>query len=163
VIIEDMINYSFVIRKAVESDAPAIHGIMQESFQKYMMDSSLTNPMDAMMESIDVITEDIRTKEVFIALIDGIAVGSARVEILPDNTAYLSRFGVRPAYNNIGVGIAMMSLIDKMLVEKGIKCVKLHTASKNKDLVRFYYGRGFYIESTTTDRGYIRALLVKEY
>lgn len=158
-----MINYSFVIRKAVESDAPAIHGIMQESFQKYMMDSSLTNPMDAMMESIDVITEDIRTKEVFIALIDGIAVGSARVEILPDNTAYLSRFGVRPAYNNIGVGIAMMSLIDKMLVEKGIKCVKLHTASKNKDLVRFYYGRGFYIESTTTDRGYIRALLVKEY
>ncbi|NMA33161.1 MAG: GNAT family N-acetyltransferase [Clostridiaceae bacterium] len=156
-------NYAFIIRKAVESDAPAIHEIMMESFQKYMMDSNLTEPLDAMMESIEAITDDIRTKEVFIALIDGIAVGSARVEILPDNTAYLSRFGVRPTYSNIGVGIAMMSLIDRMLVEKGIKCVKLHTASKNKDLVRFYYGRGFYIESTTTDRGYIRALLVKEY
>ena len=116
-----MINYAFIIRKAVESDAPAIHEIMMESFQKYMMDSNLTEPLDAMMESIEAITDDIRTKEVFIALIDGIAVGSARVEILPDNTAYLSRFGVRPADNNIGVGIAMMSLIDRMLVEKGIK------------------------------------------
>ena len=36
-----MFNYSFVIRKAVESDAPAIHEIMQESFKKYMMDSDL--------------------------------------------------------------------------------------------------------------------------
>jgi ribosomal protein S18 acetylase RimI-like enzyme len=158
-----MFNYSFVIRKAVESDAPAIHEIMQESFKKYMMDSDLKGSLDALTESVDDILDDIRAKEVFIALIDGIAVGSARVEMLPDNTAYLSRFGVRPGYNNIGVGISLMSLIDKMLIEKGIKCVKLHTASKNMDLVRFYYGRGFYVESTTNDKGYIRALMVKEY
>lgn len=160
---ENMFNYAFIIRKAEESDAPAIHEIMQESFEKYMRDSNLTEPLEAMTETVDVIINDIRTKEVFIALIDGIAVGSARVEILPDNTAYLSRFGVRPAYNNIGVGIAMMSLIDKMLIEKGIKCLKLHTASKNRDLVRFYYGRGFYIDSTSKEKGYIRALMVKEY
>jgi ribosomal protein S18 acetylase RimI-like enzyme len=158
-----MFNYSFVIRKAVESDAPAIHEIMQESFKKYMMDSDLKGSLDALTESVDDILDDRRAKEVFIALIDGIAVGSARVEMLPDNTAYLSRFGVRPGYNNIGVGISLMSLIDKMLIEKGIKCVKLHTASKNMDLVRFYYGRGFYVESTTNDKGYIRALMVKEY
>jgi ribosomal protein S18 acetylase RimI-like enzyme len=136
---------------------------MQESFKKYMMDSDLKGSLDALTESVDDILDDIRAKEVFIALIDGIAVGSARVEMLPDNTAYLSRFGVRPGYNNIGVGISLMSLIDKMLIEKGIKCVKLHTASKNMDLVRFYYGRGFYVESTTNDKGYIRALMVKEY
>jgi hypothetical protein len=28
--------------------------------------------------------------------------------------------------------------------------------------IRFYYGMGFYIHSTSTDRGYIRALLCKE-
>jgi len=50
-----------------------------------------------------------------------------------------------------------------MLIEKGIKCLKLHTASKNRDLVRFYYGRGFYIDSTSKEKGYIRALMVKEY
>ncbi|MDI9501078.1 MAG: GNAT family N-acetyltransferase [Clostridiaceae bacterium] len=158
-----MFNYTFMIRKAVESDAPAIYEIMQDSFKKYMKDTDVKEPLDALTETLDDIIDDIRTKEVFIALIDGIAVGSARVAILPDNTAYLSRFGVRPAYNNIGVGMALMSLIDKMLIEKGIKCVKLHTASKNRDLIRFYYGRGFYIESTTNDRGYIRALMVKEY
>ena len=98
-----MFNYSFVIRKAVESDAPAIHEIMQESFKKYMMDSDLKGSLDALTESVDDILDDIRARKLFIALIDGIAVGSARVEMLPDNTAYLSRFGVRP-YNNIGVG-----------------------------------------------------------
>jgi len=29
-------------------------------------------------------------------------------------------------------------------------------------LVRFYYGQGFFVHSTTTDRGYIRALMVLE-
>lgn len=56
-----------------------------------------------------------------------------------------------------------MNLADKVLTAKGVKKVYLHAASKYKDLIRFYYGRGFYIDSTTKDRGYVRALLVKEY
>ena len=88
-----MFNYTFMIRKAVESDAPAIYEIMQDSFKKYMKDTDVKEPLDALTETLDDIIDDIRTKEVFIALIDGIAVGSARVAILPDNTAYLSRFG----------------------------------------------------------------------
>lgn len=158
-----MINYSFIIRKAVEEDAPAIHEIIQESFTKYIAEAGLTTTMEALHESIEDIIRDIRTKEVYIALIDDIVVGTARVTILPDNTAYLSRFGVRPSYHNIGIGKSLMNLIDKMLMKKGIKSVSLHTASKYKDLVRFYYGRGFYIDSTTKDKGYVRALMIKEY
>lgn len=158
-----MINYSFTIRKAVEEDAPAIYEIMQESFSKYMADTGLTVTMDALQESCEDIVRDIRTKEVYIALIDNVAVGSARVSILPDNTAYLSRFGVRLSYHNIGIGKSLMNLIEKSLIKRGIKSVSLHTASKYKDLVRFYYGRGFYIDSTTKDKGYVRALMIKEY
>jgi len=158
-----MINYSFIIRRAVEADAHAIHEIMQDSFIKYIADTGLTAPVEALQETVEDIARDIRTKEVYIAIIDDVPVGSVRISILPDNTAYLSRFGVRPSYNNRGIGKALMSLVDKMLIEKGVSKVKLHTASKYKDLVRFYYGRGFYIESTTTDKGYIRALMVKEY
>jgi ribosomal protein S18 acetylase RimI-like enzyme len=158
-----MINYSFIIRKAVEEDAPAIREIIQESFSKYVAETGLTSSMEALQESCEDIIRDIRTKEVYIALIDDVAVGTARVTILPDSTAYLSRFGVRPRYNNIGIGKSLMNLIDKMLMQKGIKSVSLHTASKYKDLVRFYYGRGFYIDSTTKDRGYVRALMIKEY
>lgn len=47
--------------------------------------------------------------------------------------------------------------------EMGISKLYLHTASKLVSLIKFYYGRGFYIDSTTKDRGYIRALLCKEY
>lgn len=156
-------NYSFIIRKATVDDAQAIQSITQEAFKKYMKDTGLKGTMEALDESLEDITSDIRTKEVFVAFIDNTPVGTIRVQILPDNTAYISRFGVSLAYHNIGIGKSLMNLVDKLMYAKGIKRVSLHTASKYKDLIRFYYGRGFYIDSTSKDRGYIRALLVKDY
>ncbi len=156
-------NYSFIIRKASPEDAPAISGIMKEAFNKYIKDTGLTGTVDALTEGLENIEADILEKEVYIALIDDIPVGTVRIKILPDKTAYISRFGVRLDYHNIGIGKSLMSLADKILKSQGVKRVSLHTASKYGDLIRFYYGRGFYIESTSTDRGYIRALLVKEY
>ena len=158
-----MVDNSFTIRKAEPADAPAIRDIMQDAFAKYMKDACLTGSMDALLESVEDIIEAIKTQEVYIAIIDDVAVGSLRIKLLPDNTAYLSRFGVRPSYHNIGIGKSLMNLVDKLLTARGIKSVSLHTASKYCDLVRFYYGRGFYIDSTTKDRGYIRALMIKEY
>lgn len=156
-------KYSFVIRSASKEDAEAIQMITREAFTKYMEDTGLTGTMEALMESLEDIKKDIETKEVFVAFIDNTPVGTIRVEILPDNTAYISRFGVSLKYHNIGIGKSLMNLVDKLLMSKGVKKVFLHTASTYKDLVRFYYGRGFYIDSTTKDRGYVRALLVKEY
>ena len=86
-----------------------------------------------------------------------------RIEIKPDNTAYLSRFGVSALHQNNGIGKILMNAVDNSMRELGITCLYLHTASRMFSLIRFYYGRGFYIESTTNDRGYIRALLCKEY
>lgn len=156
-------NYSFVIRRAVQSDAQDIKIIMQEAFKKYMADTGLVGTMEALEESLEAIAYDIETKDVFIALIDSIPVGTIRVQINDDNTAYISRFGVRLDYHNIGIGKSLINLIDKLLISRGVKKVSLHTASRYKDLIRFYYGRGYYIDSTTKDRGYVRALLVKEY
>jgi ribosomal protein S18 acetylase RimI-like enzyme len=161
--VTQMLNYSFTIRRAVVEDAEAIQDIMRESFKKYMEDAGLTGTMEALEESIDHIRKDIESKDVFIAIIDNIPVGSIRVEVLPDKTAFISRFGVKLDYHNIGIGKSLMNLVDKMLKSRGITKVSLYTASKYKDLIRFYYGRGFYIDSTAKDRGYIRALLVKEY
>ena len=53
--------------------------------------------------------------------------------------------------------------VDIKMKDMGIKKIYLHTGSKVASLVKFYYGRGFYIDSTTKDKGYVRALLVKEY
>ncbi|HEX3030258.1 MAG TPA: GNAT family N-acetyltransferase [Clostridia bacterium] len=156
-------NYSFVIRKALTEDAEAIQGIMHEAFKKYMTDTGLSGTMEALEESIETIVNDIKSKDVLIAFIDDIPVGTIRLQVLEDDSAYISRFGVRLEYHNIGIGKSLMNLADKLLKSKGVKKVSLHTASRYIDLVRFYYGRGFYIDSTTKDRGYIRALMVKEY
>lgn len=156
-------NYSFLIRKANNDDAEAIQIITREAFKKYMEDAGLKGSMEALDESLEDIKEDIASKEVFVAFIDDTPVGAIRVKIFPDNTAYISRFGVSLQYHNIGIGKSLVNLVDKLMKSKGVKKVSLHTASQYKDLIRFYYGRGFYIDSTTKDRGYVRALLVKEY
>jgi len=156
-------DFSLIIRKAVPDDAQAIQDIMKEAFEKYKSDIKLEGSMEALEESLEDIKKDIETKEVFVAFIDGNAVASIRVEILPDKTAYISRFGVKLQYHNMGIGKAMMSIVDELLISKGVKKAYLHTASKYKALVRFYYGRDFYVHSTSEEKGYIRALMVKDY
>ena len=160
-----MTQYSFIIRRAELSDAPAIKEIMQLAFEKYAHDVKIPVDVDmeALTESIQQIETDIRDKHVYIALVDGVAVGSLRVSINNDQTAYLTRFGVRSDYTNIGIGKALMSVVDKLIAEQNIQKLMLHTASTYSELMRFYYGIGFHIDSTSKDRGYIRALLVKEY
>lgn len=152
----------FVIRKATPEDAEVIRKIIGEAFRKYMEHAGIEGTMEALEETADDIKKDIETKEVFIALADDIPVGTMRIQLFPDSTALISRFGVKLDYHNIGIGRALMSLADEHLKARGIKKVRLYTASKYKELVRFYYSRGFYIDSTTTDRGYVRALMVKE-
>ena len=156
-------DYSFIIRKADLDDAPAIQSIVKESFKKYMEDTGLKGTMEALEETLEDIRKDIESKEVYVAFTDNIPVGSIRIEFLPDGKAYISRFGVRLQYHNIGIGKSLMNLVDKLMIDRKVKSVSLHTASKYTELIRFYYGRGFYVDSTAKDRGYVRALLVKEY
>ena len=158
-----MRNKVFEVRKAAIGDIPEIHQITKEAFEKYMELAGLKKKVAALEENYGDIKKDIETKEVFIAFLDGIPVGSARVEMFPDQTAYLTRFGVRPDYQNHGIGKALMNAVDVTIKQMGVKKLFLHTASKAAPLVRFYYGRGFYVDSVTKNRGYIRALLCKDY
>jgi ribosomal protein S18 acetylase RimI-like enzyme len=158
---------SFTIRKATIDDAEAIQHITRESFTKYVKDSGLTNTIDALSESLDQILKDIEEKDVYIFLIASKPVGSIRVDILRDGflrdgSAYISRFGVLPEYQSFGIGGSLLSYVEEILKAKGVKKMMLHTASKHKKLICFYYSRGFYIDSTSKDRGYVRALMVKE-
>jgi len=156
-------NYSFIIRKAIKEDAPDIRGIMLHAFDSYKAAAKITSPLDAMEESIDKIECDIVSKDVFIALMDGVPVGTVRVTPVDAETALLTRLGVVPHSQNIGIGKSLVNLVDKVALEKKYKKVHLYTSTKNSALIRFYYGRGFYIDSTDKGRGYIRALLIKEY
>ncbi|TDT45982.1 GNAT family N-acetyltransferase [Fonticella tunisiensis] len=151
------------VRRAKLEDISEIQRITKEAFKQYREYAGGDSKIAAMEETYEDIKRDIETKEVFVALLNGIPVGSVRIEVFPDKTAYLSRFGVRPDYQNNGVGKALLDVVDTAMKEMGIKKIYLHTASKATPLICCYYKRGFYIDSTTKDRGYIRALLCKEY
>ncbi len=153
----------FEVRKATIEDIPEIQKITKEAFEKYVQLAGITWKIDALEEEYENVKKDIETKEVYIAFFNQIPVGSVRIEIFPDHTAYLSRFGVRLDYQNNGIGKALMNVVDQEMEALGVKQMCLHTASKIPSLIRFYYGRGFYIDSTTKDQGYIRALLCKDY
>ncbi|MBC7765746.1 MAG: GNAT family N-acetyltransferase [Hyphomonadaceae bacterium] len=153
----------FEVRGADPEDAQAIKEITKEAFLKYIELSGIQGKVAAIEESLEDIVQDIKTKHVFVAYIDHVPVGSVRVEIFEDGTAYFSRFGVRLVYQNNGVGKALMNVVDMHMKQLKVKKLLLHTASKFFSLMRFYYGRGFYVQSTTQDRGYIRASLCKDY
>lgn len=153
--------YSFIVRQAALEDAEAIYTILQDAFKEYSLITGVEKP-DALCETVDDIKRDIQSKMVYVAVIDDKKiVGTLRLEI-NGKEAYLSRFAVDPKSRNNGIGKSLMSVVDKYLKEKGVHKVTLHTASRHGELMRFYYGRGFYVEAIETDRGYLRARMVKE-
>ncbi|MDR3120852.1 MAG: GNAT family N-acetyltransferase [Clostridiales bacterium] len=156
-------EYSFIIRKAVREDADAIYGILKNSVSEYIERSGIPLPLDAMLESVEAIERGIEAADVFIAIMDGIPVGTVRVALREGAPALLSKLGVVSGYHNIGIGKSLMNLVDKVLSERGVASLELYTAAKNANIMRFYYGRGFYVDSTAKERGYIRALMRKDY
>ncbi len=155
--------YAFEVKHATEEDIPAIQKITKDAFLKYCENANLSYDIEALNETYDDIRQDIKDKNVFVVRIDDEPVGAVRVEILPNGEAYLSRFAVDNNNRNNGIGKILMNVVDKVMRENGVKILRLHTASKVTALIRFYYGRGFYIASVDNGRGYPRAELVKEY
>ncbi len=158
-----MANSGFEIRNATMDDIDEIQEITHAAFLKYVELAGIEGDIAALTETADDVKHDIESHMVLVAYINGKVVGSVRVKRLSDDVAYLYRFGVHPNFQNLGIGKALMNLVDINMKVRGFKQLQLHTGAKIKPLVIFYYGRGFYIDSTNKDRGYIRALLCKDY
>ena len=153
--------YSIEIKEATKADAPAILEIMKDAFAKYERDLGMQGHVTALKETVEDIERDIEEQIVLIGFVNGDAVGSVRVEILGD-LAYLSRFGVKSANTKTGLGGLLINEVESLCREQSVRAIALHTSSRMFGLIRFYYGHGYFIHSTATDRGYIRALLVHE-
>ncbi|MBZ4665898.1 GNAT family N-acetyltransferase [Mahella sp.] len=149
------------VRKAALEDAASIYDIIQEAFTKYQKDLNADAKVAALYETVEDIKRDIECKCVLIAFLGNIPIGTIRYEIKADGTAYLSRFGVRPAYQKYGAGTALMRALEQDAEKNGATAIVLHTALKMKHLIDFYQRMGYYVASTSDDTGYIRALLRK--
>lgn len=151
------------IMQAKIEDAELIKEITYEAFKLYRDNIKTANPyFNAMNESLDTIKKDIVEKKVFIALSGKKILGAIRLAFLTDELAYISRFAVNPNIHNQGVGAKLLQTAIDASKENGMIKIALHTNAKYYKLARYYYGKGFYVHSTSLDRGYIRALFIKD-
>ena len=155
--------YEIKVNRAVPEDADEIMRVTRSAFVQYSEAAGLGNNIAALTETKEDIIADIENKFVFVVKIDREIVGAVRVHIHDDSTAYLSRFAVDEQHRNTGVGKILMRAVDRVMTDNDIKRLYLCTSSKVAGLIRFYYGRGFYITEVDYSRGYPRASMVKEY
>jgi N-acetylglutamate synthase-like GNAT family acetyltransferase len=155
-----MDSVRLTIRKAHPADAPAIHNILAVSFSEYH--TLLGIRPKALTESIEDIVKEIKNKTVLVAVVNNMLLcGTLRYEFAGD-VCYISRFGVLPNWQAAGAGGELLAFVEQACSEAGTKAMCLHTATKLFKQTRYYYGQGFFIHSTTHDRGYVRGLFVKE-
>ena len=150
------------IRKALPSDAPEICEMVRTAFAEYaaMVEAA---DLPALHETLEATLQDIRDKRVLIGFVNRTkAVGTVRYEILTGNIAYISRFAILQAWQQCGMGKALIAQVEQECREQGVAAIALHTGAKLTSQVHFYYANGFYIHATDTQRGYIRGLFLKE-
>lgn len=150
------------IRNAIKGDEKKINIITKKAFKLYSDELHSIAPVKALSETDEQVLDDILNNKVYVAEENGEILGSVRYCALSKTLAYIYRFGVDPDINNTGIG---SDLLNKALDDcsvSGFNAVALHTNSKYYKLARYYYGKQFFVHSTTTDKGYIRALFIKE-
>lgn len=150
------------IRRANLKDASEILEVTKAAFTLYKDDLRSSYPVPALLESVEDVERDIASHVVYVAIADGKVAGAIRLKKLTGELAYVYRFGVSPAINNTGIGSGLLArVIDECTAER-FKAIALHTNSRYYKLARYYYGKRFFVHSTSTAKGYIRALFVKE-
>lgn len=150
------------VRRATEDDAAAVLKVTKESFSLYQEDLHVTYEVKALKETLASTLNDINEHAVFVVEKFGELVGAIRIKKLSDDLWYVYRFGVSPKISNTGLGSALLDAVVTYAHENGAKAIALHTNAKYYRLARYYYGKQFYVHSTTFDRGYVRALFVLE-
>jgi len=151
------------VRKATRADIDDVLRVTRAAFEQYRLALDLPEPPYALTETAEDVARDLEKKDIYIGLVNNmLAIGSIRCEILHGGIAYISRFAVSPNWQSSGMGRALLEAAERDCVAKGVRALTLHTATRMFNLARFYYGQGFFVHSTTHDRGYIRGLFVKE-
>lgn len=149
-------------RQATARDAADINDIIHKAFRLYADELGPDSRVKALEEPEETVLSDIAQHCVLVAEDDGHIIGSLRIKSLSSDVAYLYRFGVDPTIRNAGVGSGLLQAAIDYCVQKGYAAIVLHTNAKYYKLARYYYGKKFYVHSTSTQKGYIRALFVKE-
>jgi len=150
-----------IIRKANKSDLDNIM-LMYKSCVKGMLTNNI-DQWDATYPNSGVIMEDLIAQSYFVALENGIIIGGINIDQNQDKT-YLEidwedkknqflvvhRLAVKVEFWKKGIGKKLMIFAENLVVEKGLKSIRLDTYSGNPKAMEFYRRLG-YIELGTID------------
>ncbi len=142
------------IRKAKISDLNNIMN-MYNSCVAGMMKNGI-DQWDATYPNIEVITKDIIEQTYYIAEIDEEIIGGINIDKLQDKT-YLDinwedktnsflvvhRLGVKEEFWNKKIGKYLMIFTEKLVIENGLKSIRLDTYSGNPKAMKFYRRLGY--------------------
>ena len=153
-----------IIEQAKPEQAEEITRVTREAFKIYQdaLHSQKDVRMAALTETTVGVLADMKKNTVLAAAESGKVIGAIRIEALSKELAYIYRFAVDPDETSGGVGSRLLAAAIKLCERGGFSAIALHTNSKYYKLARYYYGKGFYVQSTNLEKGYVRALFVKE-
>ncbi len=154
--------YTYILRLAKTEDAAVINAVTKKAFSLYRDELHSSAPVKALSETDETVKDDIKNHRVFVAEENGVIVGAIRYCTLSKELAYIYRFGVDPEISNTGIGSDLLKIVIDECTELGFDAIALHTNSKYYKLARYYYGKQFFVHSTSAEKGYIRALFIKE-
>ena len=142
------------IRKANKSDLDNIM-LMYKSCVKGMLANDI-DQWDETYPNAEVIMEDLIAQTYFVAEENSIIIGGINIDQNQDKT-YLEinwedksnsslvvhRLGVKEKFWKKGIGKKLMIFAENLVVEKGLKSIRLDTYSGNPKAMEFYINLGY--------------------
>jgi len=143
-----------IIRKANKTDLDNIMK-MYKSCVKGMLENGIDQWDDA-YPNTEIISKDLNVGTYYVAEIDGVIIGGVNIDKNQDDT-YLAldwedksdsflvvhRLGVKEEFWNKKIGKELMLFTENLVIEKGIKSIRLDTYSGNPKAMEFYLRLGY--------------------
>jgi predicted GNAT family N-acyltransferase len=101
-----------IVRRAEPQDMPAVFAVRHEVF---VLGQDV--PEDLERDEMDAVSDHV------LALVDGEVIGTGR--LLPDGT--IGRLAVLSSRRGLGVGAAVLALLEQCARERGLPAVELHS------------------------------------
>ena len=143
-----------IIRKANKTDLENIMK-MYKSCVKGMLENGI-DQWDDTYPNTEIINEDLNVGTYYVAEIDGTITGGVNIDKNQDDT-YLAldwedksdsflvvhRLGVKQEFWNKKIGKELMLFTENLVIEKGLKSIRLDTYSGNPKAMKFYRRLGY--------------------
>jgi len=143
-----------IIRKANKTDLENIMK-MYKSCVTGMLENGI-DQWDDTYPNTDVISEDLNVGTYYVAEIDGTIIGGINIDRNQDDTylvldwedksdsfLVVHRLGVKEELWNKKIGKDLMLFTEKLVIEKGLKSIRLDTYSGNPKAMEFYRRLGY--------------------